>query len=190
MTQLSEQSLQALKALDTPTVCNAIEAVYPNRRNHGFTVRPFFCSRPKLPSVVGYARTARLRAMHKPSEAWDRDSYYSYIAEGGPVPSVVVIQDLDEIRATAHSGERSIATCTMDSVVWCHHQRLCSRYSRCTGQLSDAGWNGEPFPCLGAPCGLGTVRDSSWDGCRGQRFDSCRYAWCSGGSTRRNSGNC
>ena len=82
MTQLSEQSLQALKALDTPTVCNAIEAVYPNRRNRGFTVRPFFCSRPKLPSVVGYARTARLRAMHKPSEAWDRDSYYSYIAEG------------------------------------------------------------------------------------------------------------
>ncbi|MGB0809123.1 MAG: RraA family protein, partial [bacterium] len=97
MTQLSEQSLQALKALDTPTVCNAIEAVYPDRRNRGFTVRPFFCSRPKLPSVVGYARTARLRAMHKPSEAWDRDSYYSYIAEGGPVPSVVVIQDLDEI---------------------------------------------------------------------------------------------
>ena len=46
MTQLSEQSLQALKALDTPTVCNAIEAVYPNRRNRGFTVRPFFCFGP------------------------------------------------------------------------------------------------------------------------------------------------
>ena len=31
----------------------------------------------------GLCGTARLRAMHKPSEAWDRDSYYSYIAEGG-----------------------------------------------------------------------------------------------------------
>ena len=97
MTQSNEQSLQALKALDTPTVCNAIEAVYPNRRNRKKKNRPFTCSRPSLPSIVGYARTARLRAMHQPTDAWNRDSYYSYVAEGGPVPSISVIQDLDEM---------------------------------------------------------------------------------------------
>ncbi len=96
MPKISKKILKDLAALDTPTVCNALEVVDPNRRARGFNVRPLVCAHPELPSVVGYARTVRIRATHKPAKPMDGDGYYSYIAEGGPLPSVVVIQDLDE----------------------------------------------------------------------------------------------
>jgi len=32
--------LEALRAWDTPTICNALELVVPERRGHGFTIRP------------------------------------------------------------------------------------------------------------------------------------------------------
>lgn len=97
MPKISKTNFKGLQALDTPTVCNALEMVAPDRRTRGFNIRPFYCAHPELPSVVGYARTARIRAAHKPAEAMDKNGYYTYIAEGGPVPSVIVIQDLDEI---------------------------------------------------------------------------------------------
>ena len=34
--------------------------------------------------------------MHKPARPQDSDGYYSYIAEGGPVPSIVVVEDMDD----------------------------------------------------------------------------------------------
>ena len=97
MSKLNLEILEGLKVLDTPTVCNALEVVDPNRRTRGFNVRPFVCAHPELPSVVGYVRTARIRATHKPEKPMDAEGYYKYIAEDGPLPSVVVIQDIDEI---------------------------------------------------------------------------------------------
>ena len=97
MSKLNKEILEGLKVLDTPTVCNALEVVDPNRRTRGFNVRPFVCAHPELPSVVGYVRTARIRATHKPEKPMDKEGYYKYIAEDGPLPSVVVIQDIDEI---------------------------------------------------------------------------------------------
>ena len=47
--------------------------------------------------MVGYARTARIRATHEPEKPIDVEGYYTYIAENGPLPSVLVMQDLDEI---------------------------------------------------------------------------------------------
>lgn len=97
MPKITKATFKGLQALDTPTVCNALEMAAPHRRARGFNVRPFYCAHPKLPSVVGYARTARIRAAHQPMQPMDRDGYYSYIAEGGPVPSIVVMEDMDEI---------------------------------------------------------------------------------------------
>ena len=106
MAALSEKLIKALGELDTPTICNALEVVDPARRARGFNVRPFVCAHPGLPSIVGYARTARIRAMHKPTKRQDVISYYTYIAEGGPVPSIVVIEDIDETPGFgAHWGE-------------------------------------------------------------------------------------
>ena len=54
--------LDALAAYDTPTICNALEVVAPHRRLTGFTTRPLVCPFPDLPPIVGYARTATIRA--------------------------------------------------------------------------------------------------------------------------------
>ena len=92
---LSEAELDALRALDTPTVCNALEIVAPERRAIGFTTTPLVCPRPGLPPIVGYARTARLRSM-RPAQAGiaDRVAYYEYVAEA-PGPTITVIEDID-----------------------------------------------------------------------------------------------
>ena len=42
--------LDALGELDTPTVCNALEVVAPERRGHGYTLQPFFAPRSELRS--------------------------------------------------------------------------------------------------------------------------------------------
>ena len=97
MAILSAEILSELGNLDTPTICNAIEVVAPQRRNRGFSIRPFFCAHTELPPIVGYARTARIRSQHKPIRPGDAMGYYNYIAEGGPMPSIVVIDDVDEI---------------------------------------------------------------------------------------------
>ena len=92
---LTADVFDALVKLDTPTICNALEIVDPNRRTRGFNIRPFFCAHPKLPSTLGYARTARIRAQHAPATKVDSIGYYTYIAEGGPSPSIIVIEDID-----------------------------------------------------------------------------------------------
>lgn len=96
MTGITNEIIEALGQLDTPTVCNALEIVAPERRARGFNVKPLVCAHPELPPVVGYARTARIRATHKAARPQDSDGYYTYIAEGGPLPSVVVVEDMDE----------------------------------------------------------------------------------------------
>ena len=48
MNEISEATFEALLKLDTPTICNALEVVAPERRNHGFNIRPFVCARPQL----------------------------------------------------------------------------------------------------------------------------------------------
>ena len=104
--ELSPEIWNALLALDTPTVCNALEIVNPARRARGFNIRPFVCVRPSLPPILGFARTVRIRAAHKPVRRMDADGYYSYIAEGGPTPSIAIIQDVDDTPGYgAHWGE-------------------------------------------------------------------------------------
>ena len=92
---LTEADLDALRALDTPTVCNALEIVAPERRAIGFTTAPLVCPRPELPPIVGYARTARQRSI-RPAQvgAAERIAYYEYIAEA-PRPTIVIIEDID-----------------------------------------------------------------------------------------------
>jgi len=106
MTELTAEIREELLALDTPTVCNSLEVVNPTRRARGFNIRPFVCVRPTLPPMLGYARTVRIRAAHKPEDRFDADAYYSYIAEGGPCPSIAIIEDIDDTPGYgAHWGE-------------------------------------------------------------------------------------
>ena len=126
MAEISSETWAALAALDTPTVCNALEVVNPDRRARGFNVRPFRCVHPDLPAMLGYARTVRIRAAHKPAERMDADGYYSYIAEGGPTPSITLVEDLDdtpgygafwgEVNTNIHYGFGSLGVITNGSV--------------------------------------------------------------------------
>ena len=126
MRGMTEEIFKGLQALDTPTVCNALEVVNPGRRTHGFNIRPLVCVRPELPPILGYARTVRIRAANKPERRMDSDGYYSYIAEGGPVPSITVVEDMDEtpgygsfwgeVNTNIHFGFGSLGVVTNGSV--------------------------------------------------------------------------
>lgn len=129
--KLSPELHAALMALDTPTVCNALEIVAPERRGYGYTVSPLLCTRPELPPMVGYARTAVIRAAHpsdhRGAEARQlQDAYYAYV-DDGPKPAVIVIQDLDgpargygswwgEVNSNVHKGLGCLGVITDGSV--------------------------------------------------------------------------
>ena len=115
---LTEAELQALCQFDTPTICNALELVAPERRALGFTTQTLICPFPQLPPMVGYARTALIRSALPPvlSAAAQRQArleYYRYVAAGNG-PKVVVIQDVDsrigfgcfwgEVQTAIHKG--------------------------------------------------------------------------------------
>lgn len=100
---LTPDELKALQKFDTPTICNALEILTPQRRTMGYTTSNLFCARPALPPMVGYARTATVRAMLPPDRAKadvraQRFAYFDYIV-AGPAPRIMVIQDLD-----SHAG--------------------------------------------------------------------------------------
>jgi regulator of RNase E activity RraA len=113
---LADAVLEALRAFDTPTICNAMEIVAPERRLHGYTVKPLVCPFPDLPPIVGYARTATIRAASPPDTGAGerRAAYYEYVGRG-PRPTVSVVQDLDganvgygafwgEVNSTVHKA--------------------------------------------------------------------------------------
>ena len=118
MFALTDELRAALESFDTPTVCNALELLVPQRQGHGYTTEHLFCIRPQLKPIVGIARTARIRSSH-PSEMSRKeirklsDEYYAYI-DNGAKPSVVVIQDIDaskgygsywgEVNSSIHLG--------------------------------------------------------------------------------------
>ena len=112
-------ALDALRAWDTPTICNALEIVVPARRATGFTRRSLVACFPEMKPVVGYARTAMIRS--REPHPRDRDSanrirlgYYEHVA-AQPLPSLSVIQDIDapdtgfgafwgEVQTHVHAG--------------------------------------------------------------------------------------
>jgi regulator of RNase E activity RraA len=130
MGMMTRELLETLKAFDTPTICNALERVVPERTGYGYTTRPLVCVHPQLPPIVGYARTATIRAV-QPSgrdSAAERDArvaYYESVA-AGPHPTITVIEDLDpapgvgawwgEVQTHLHRGLGSLGVVTNGSV--------------------------------------------------------------------------
>jgi regulator of RNase E activity RraA len=115
---LSAAELDALRAFDTPTICNALEVVAPERRALGFTTQTLICPFPELPPIVGYARTAMIRSalpqgLSAAEQRKARLDYYRYVAAGSGA-KIVVIQDVDsrigfgcfwgEVQTAIHKG--------------------------------------------------------------------------------------
>ena len=108
------EDLEALQAWDTPTICNGLEIVLPERRAKGFTVEPVVVVNPKLPPIVGLARTGMIRAKEPPrGPIPPREDWYDYVAAAG-MPTIAVIQDVDdrpgfgafwgEVQTTVHAA--------------------------------------------------------------------------------------
>lgn len=102
-TPLNEEELAPLRELDTPTVCNTIEMLRPERQGFGYTTDTMVCVDPGLPPLVGYAKTAAIRSTRPSGRSADRTrqarlDYFRHVA-AAPVPGVAVIQDLDGDRA-------------------------------------------------------------------------------------------
>ena len=96
---LTKEQAAFLQSIDTPTVCNIVEMVAPERRGHGYTVKHLFCPFPDLPPIVGFAKTVTAKAKDKValgSYMEKRLDYLDYIA-AQPQPGIAVIQDLDDI---------------------------------------------------------------------------------------------
>jgi regulator of RNase E activity RraA len=91
--------LEALARYDTPTICNAMEIVAPERRLIGYTTKPLVCPFPNLPPIVGYARTVTIRSvvasgLPAAEQQKRRTAYYEYVGTGHG-PRISVIQDID-----------------------------------------------------------------------------------------------
>jgi len=115
---LTEEDLDNLRRYDTPTICNALELVAPERRALGFTTETVISPFPEMKPMVGYARTALIRAtlpapLNKQQQRQVRLDYYRYVASGA-APKVIVIQDVDfrvgfgcfwgEVNTAIHKG--------------------------------------------------------------------------------------
>ena len=125
---LDGKLLKLLQSFDTPTICNALEVITPERRLLGYTVEALQCIYPNLPPMVGYARTCTIRSAEPSMRDPDTDreirlNWYRYVDEGGPKPSIVVMQDLDgarqgygsfwgEVHSHVHRGLGSLGVIT------------------------------------------------------------------------------
>ncbi|MDA1152691.1 MAG: RraA family protein [Proteobacteria bacterium] len=115
---ITADDLAVLTQWDTPTICNALEEIMPERRGYGFTTTHLFSLDPSLPPICGFARTATIRAAEPSDEsaaemAAKRAAYYEYVA-AAPTPTIVIIEDIDpqpgvgafwgEVQTNIHKG--------------------------------------------------------------------------------------
>lgn len=88
--------LTVLQGWDTPTICNGLELVAPERRAIGFTVEPMVAADRSLKPMVGLARVGSIRAKEPPrGRVASRLDWFDYVADAD-MPTVVVLQDLDD----------------------------------------------------------------------------------------------
>ncbi|OYW71888.1 MAG: hypothetical protein B7Z37_26525 [Verrucomicrobia bacterium 12-59-8] len=99
MTPLTASELEALSALDSPTVSNVIETYNLRLRNEGYTDGSILCRFPKLQSMVGYAVTMQMRTTKPPVKglSYPNRSDWWDILLSMPSPKILVIEDTDKL---------------------------------------------------------------------------------------------
>lgn len=91
---LTEAELDALRALDTPTIANALEELEIRPRTEGFLRPEIRCINPVDGTVVGYAVTGLISTRHRSPKALGRPDYWDAIVSI-PKPRMVVLHDID-----------------------------------------------------------------------------------------------
>ena len=115
---MDDALLKLLRSVNTPTVCDALAALRPNRAFTAYTKGTPVPTAPDGPPVVGYACTGKIAGKTPSPEKPDairerRLAYYRYMSDA-PKPAVAVIEDMDheqsvgafwgEINATLHKS--------------------------------------------------------------------------------------
>ncbi len=89
--------LEILAQWDTPTICNGLELIVPQRRAMGFTTRNMFAADRTLKPIVGLARTGLIRSREVPrGQIPPREDWYEYV-EAGDLPTIALLQDIDDL---------------------------------------------------------------------------------------------
>ena len=129
-TRTQKKLFDALRAVDTPTICNALEEARGVRTATGFTTQHLHPTEPDAPPMVGYARTGIIRAAQPAvgsaaEKKAKRVGWYEYVVSGNG-PTVAIIQDLDsnpgtgamwgEVNSTVHRGLGVLGCVTNGSV--------------------------------------------------------------------------
>jgi regulator of RNase E activity RraA len=131
MTTPTKSQLEFLQSIDTPTVCNLVEIVAPERRGHGYTVTHLHCPFPDLPPIVGFAKTVTFKAkdrvpLGEAGYMQKRLDYLDYVA-AEPRPSIMVMEDLDreylgygafwgEVQSNVHKALGALGVVTNGSI--------------------------------------------------------------------------
>ncbi len=112
-TTLTPEQLAELRAMDSPTVANAIEAFKVRDDTQGFLGMDVPCYTPEFGVMVGYAVTATANSM-APARARDRKGHFRLFeaVAAAPRPSVLVIKDIGPRRTHACFLGDVIATIT------------------------------------------------------------------------------
>ena len=99
--------MEALRSVDTPTICNAIEKFKVRGRVEGFMGMDIHCLLPELGVMVGYAVTVTVDSTTE-NAPFDSRGWYDWLKamETSPKPIVVVFKDVSSNpRKSAHLGE-------------------------------------------------------------------------------------
>ena len=131
MTAPTQSQFNFLQSIDTPTVCNLVEIVVPERRGSGYTVKHLHCPFPELPPMVGFAKTVTFKAkdavpLGQGGYMQKRLDYLDYVA-GAPRPSIMIMEDLDgehvgygafwgEVQSNVHKAPGCLGVVTSGSI--------------------------------------------------------------------------
>jgi len=112
-TVVSQEILEALRKIDTPTICNAIEPLNIRPYTQGFMGMDIRCLFPEMGVMVGYAVTATIDSL-TPARVHHRDRRWELFQaiQRSPKPVVLVVKDISPRRShSCHFGD-GLATIT------------------------------------------------------------------------------
>lgn len=107
MPLLTPEQLAALQAIDTPTICNAVETFHVRGDTEGFMGMDIRCLYPELGTMVGYALTVLVDST-TPGVKGDEAVWQEWVQamHNAPKPIVLVFKDVGpQPRKSAHAGE-------------------------------------------------------------------------------------
>jgi len=111
--QLSPEQLDELRAIDSPTIANAIEYFEARPRVSGYCGSNVRCLTPDAGFMLGYAVTCKGDSTTENKDRREHTDLYRAIAELQPLPAVVVIGDdgdPSKLHLSCHAGEMMATT--------------------------------------------------------------------------------